>query len=281
MRTIDDTEIRRRWLNARATLNTLIDAGAIPIVNENDTVATEEIRYGDNDRLAARVAQMIGADILVLLSDIDGLYSADPRKDMSAHHIPVVEDLSADIMAMGGSANAVAGMGSGGMATKLEAARIALTAGCSTVIAMGREENGTGPISTMINGGLCTWFVSNISPETARRQWLSGNLNPSGVITIDDGAVKALLSGKSLLHAGVTQVTGRFERGDAIEIRASDDKIVARGISAYSNDDAQRIMGRQSADIEAVLGYKGRPALIHRDDLVLIAAQPTLTTIED
>ena len=270
--TVQDTETRRRWLNARATLNTLLGAGAVPIVNENDTVATEEIRYGDNDRLGARVAQMIGADILFLLSDIDGLYTADPRNDRDARHIPIVEALTPDIMAMGGGANKTVGMGSGGMATKLEAARIALTAGCSTVITLGRAEDHAGPLSALADSARATWIISDISPETARRQWLSGSLNPSGVITVDAGAAKALKAGKSLLPAGVTAVSGRFERGDAIEVRGPQQELIARGVSAYSSEDAARIKGRQSADIETVLGYKGRPALIHRDDMVLMTS---------
>lgn len=275
--TIQDTETRRRWLNARATFGALLDAGAVPVVNENDTVATEEIRYGDNDRLAARVAQMIGADVLILLSDIDGLYTADPRKHPNAEHIPVVEALTSEIMAMGGGANASAGMGTGGMATKLEAARIALTAGCSTVITQGRATQGEGPIAALVTGARATWFVSDISPETARRQWLSGSLSPAGAITVDAGAARALKSGKSLLSAGVTAVSGRFERGDAVEVRGPDGAAIGCGVCAYSAEDAARIMGRQSAEIETVLGYKGRPALIHRDDLVLIGAVPAST----
>ena len=276
--TIHDTETRRRWLNGRATLDTLLAAGAVPVVNENDSVATEEIRYGDNDRLAARVAQMIGADLLVLLSDIDGLYTADPRKDTAARHIPIVREMTADIVAMAGGANSSAGVGSGGMATKLEAARIALTAGCSTIIALGEARNGLGPLSALQDGCRSTWFVSELSPETARRQWLSGNLNPSGVIHVDEGAAQALQKGKSLLPAGVVDIDGQFDRGDATEVRGPSGQLIARGISAYSAPDAQRIMGRNSAETEALLGYKGRPALIHRNDLVLITAAPTTTT---
>ncbi len=268
--TIDDTETRRRWLNGRATLNTLIELGAIPIVNENDTVATEEIRYGDNDRLAARVAQMVGADVLVLLSDIDGLYTSDPRKDPDARHIAVVDKLTPDIMAMGGDANVAAGVGSGGMATKLEAARIALTAGCATAITLGDQTTRDGgPLKALESGARATWFMPEFGPDTARRQWLAGNLNPSGVLFVDDGAAQALARGKSLLPAGVSHIEGRFERGDAVEVHDATGAVIARGVCAYASADALRIMGRKTAEIETVLGYKGRPALIHRDDLVL------------
>jgi len=257
--TIDDTETRRRWLNARATLNTLLEAGAVPIVNENDTVATEEIRYGDNDRLAARVSQMIGADVLVLLSDIDGLYTADPRFNDQAKHIPVVTSLSADILAMGGDANADSGVGSGGMATKLEAARIAMTAGCATLIARGDPtDNPTDqPIEAILNGGRSTW-------------WLLGAIKPSGKIYVDEGAAIALSKHKSLLHAGVTKVSGQFSRGDGVEILGPDNKPIARGICAYSSDDALKLIGCKSSEIESIVGFKGRPALIHIDDMVTI-----------
>jgi glutamate 5-kinase len=268
--TPDDTERRRRWLNARATLETLIERGAIPVVNENDTVATEEIRYGDNDRLAARVAQMIGADVLVLLSDIDGLYSADPRTNPDARHIGEVRRLTPDILAMAGGANAQAGVGSGGMATKLEAARIAMTAGCATAILKGDAgDQDTGPVAAMALGARATWFIPDVSPETARRQWLAGSLKPSGVVVVDAGALRALKAGKSLLPAGVTAVEGRFDRGDAVEVRGPGGEVIAHGVSAYSSEDASRLKGRNSSDIEAILGYRGRPALVHVDDLVL------------
>lgn len=267
--TFDDTERRRRWLNARATLETLLERGAVPVVNENDTVATEEIRYGDNDRLAARVAQMLAADCLVLLSDIDGLYDADPRAHPAARHIPEVRRLTAEHLAMAGGANREAGVGSGGMATKLEAARIALTAGCATCITRGDQiANGGGPFAALAAGARATWFLPDISPETARKQWLAGTLKPAGALTIDAGAARALQAGKSLLPAGVTSVSGRFERGDAVDV-LHDGRSVARGVSAYSSDDALKLVGRNSADIEAVLGFRGRPAIIHRDDLVL------------
>lgn len=268
--TIDDTELRRRWLNARATLETLLERGAIPIVNENDTVATEEIRYGDNDRLAARVAQMLAADVLVLLSDIDGLYDADPRSNPAANHVPEVRRLSSEIFAMAGGVNKAAGVGSGGMATKLEAARIAMTAGCATAITLGSAVTADGgPLAAVAAGARATWFLPDVSPETARKQWLAGQLNPAGSLSVDAGAVRALQAGKSLLPAGITKVSGRFERGDAVEVIGPDGAAVARGVSAYSSEDAARLIGRNTADIEAILGFRGRPAVIHRDDLAL------------
>ncbi|MBI1360165.1 MAG: glutamate 5-kinase [Alphaproteobacteria bacterium] len=269
--TFYDTEQRRRWLNARATLETLLERGAVPIVNENDTVATEEIRYGDNDRLAARVAQMLGADVLVLLSDVDGLYDADPRTHANANHIPQLHRLTPEHLAMAGGVNKAAGVGSGGMATKLEAARIAMTAGCATAITLGDQitADGLGPLAAIAAGARATWFLPEMTPETARRQWLAGALKPSGALRIDAGAVRALLSGKSLLPAGVVAVTGRFERGDAVDVIDAQGKPVARGVSAYSSDDAEKLIGRNTADIEAVLGFRGRPAIIHRDDLAL------------
>jgi len=269
--TFDDTERRRRWLNARSTMETLLERGAIPIVNENDTVATEEIRYGDNDRLAARVAQMLGADVLVLLSDIDGLYDADPRSNPSALHIPEVRKLTPEITAMAGGANAAAGVGSGGMATKIEAARIALTAGCSTLITLGANTTAdAGPISAHIGGARGTWFLTDLSPETARKQWLAGALRPTGSVRVDEGAARALKSGKSLLAAGVTAVAGRFERGDAVDVIDLDGRTIARGVSAYSSEDASKLIGRKSDEFEAILGFRGRPALIHVDDMVLV-----------
>ncbi len=269
--TFEDTERRRRWLNARSTLETLLERGAIPIVNENDTVATEEIRYGDNDRLAARVAQMLGADVLVLLSDIDGLYDADPRSNPNAKHIAEVRRLTPEIIAMAGGANASAGVGSGGMATKLDAARIAMTAGCSTLITLGTNATAdAGPIIAHAGGTRGTWFLAEVSPETARRQWLAGALRPTGSVRVDAGAARALQSGKSLLAAGVTAVAGRFERGDAVDVVDIDGRTVARGVSAYSSEDAAKLIGRKSDEFEAILGYRGRPALIHVDDMVLV-----------
>jgi glutamate 5-kinase len=268
--TFYDTEQRRRWLNARATMETLLERGAVTIVNENDTVATDEIRYGDNDRLAARVAQMLGADVLVLLSDIDGLYDADPRANPNARHIPEVGTLTPDIVAMAGGANTAAGVGSGGMATKIDAARIAMTAGCSTLITLGTHASAAGPIAAVAAGAKGTWFLANLSPESARRKWLAGALRASGSVRVDAGASKALLAGKSLLAAGVTAVVGKFERGDAVDVIDPDGKSIARGVSAYSSEDATRLIGRKSEEFEAILGYRGRPALIHVDDMVLI-----------
>ena len=268
--TFYDTEQRRRWLNARATMETLLERGAVTIVNENDTVATDEIRYGDNDRLAARVAQMLGADVLVLLSDIDGLYDADPRSNPNAIHIPEVRKLTPNIVAMAGGVNTAAGVGSGGMATKLDAARIGMTAGCSTLITLGTHASAAGPIAAVTSGAKGTWFIADLTPETARRQWLAGALRPTGSVRVDAGAARALKSGKSLLAAGVTSVAGRFERGDAVDVIGPDGATIARGVSAYSSEDATRLIGRKSDEFEAILGYRGRPALIHVDDMVLV-----------
>jgi glutamate 5-kinase len=262
--TLEDTEDRRRHLNARATLATLLKLRAVPVINENDTVATSEIRFGDNDRLAARVAAMIAADALVLLSDIDGLYSADPKLDPTARHIPLIEDLSPEIEAMGGEA--LPGYSSGGMVTKLAAARIAIGAGCRMAIADGLRLN---PLAAMAEGARCSWFVPAGSPLTARKKWIAGALKPVGSLTVDDGALKALSGGKSLLPAGVVAVEGRFERGDAVRVLDRAGREVARGLSAYSAGDAQRIMGHKSREIEALLGYRGRDEMIHRDDLVV------------
>ena len=269
--TFYDTEQRRRWLNARATMETLLERGAVTIVNENDTVATDEIRYGDNDRLAARVAQMLGADVLVLLSDIDGLYDADPRSNPNAIHIPEVRKLTPNIVAMAGGVNTAAGVGSGGMATKLDAARIGMTAGCSTLITLGTHASAAGPIAAVASGARGTWFIADLTPETARRQWLAGALRPTGSVRVDAGAARALKSGKSLLAAGVTSVAGRFERGDAVDVIDPDGATIARGVSAYSSEDATRLIGRKSDEFEAILGYRGRPALIHVDDMVLVS----------
>lgn len=262
--TLDDTEERRRHLNARATLATLLRLGTVPVINENDTVATSEIRFGDNDRLAARVAAMMNADALVLLSDIDGLYTADPRKDPQAAFVPEVPEITAEIEAMAGQAPP--GYSSGGMITKLAAARIAVAGGCRMAIADGRRAN---PLSAMARGERCTWFLSKLEPLTARKRWIAGALKPVGALTVDAGAEAALLGGKSLLPAGVTGVEGRFERGDSVAVLSPDGREIGRGLVAYSAADAARILGRKSRDIEAVLGYLGREELIHRDDLVL------------
>ena len=262
--TLGDTEERRRYLNARSTLNTLLKLGAVPVINENDTVATAEIRYGDNDRLAARVAQMASADCLVLLSDVDGLYTADPSRDAKARFIPEVTSITPEIEAMaGGSASDV---GSGGMATKVLAGKIAVAAGCNMCITVGREQH---PLQRIEAGGRCTWFVAKTSPKTVRKQWIAGLLQPAGVLHVDAGAAKALRGGKSLLPAGVTKVEGRFDRGDAVIVRDADGAEIARGLSAYSSEDARRASGRRSQELEAILGYRGRDELIHRDDLVL------------
>ncbi len=264
--TRDDTETRRRWLNARATTETLLGLGVVPIVNENDTVVTEEIRYGDNDRLAARVAQMIGADLLVLLSDVDGLYTGDPRRDPEARHIPVVRELTPEIDAMAGGANAAAGVGTGGMATKLMAARIAAAAGCATLITIGGRP---APLGAVEAGAKATLFEPHVSPAAAYKAWIAGSLAPQGAVIVDAGAEAALRSGKSLLPAGVRQVEGRFEKGDAIVIQGEDGREIARGLSRYDAADADRIKGLKSAAIEAVLGYTEGPTLIHADDLAL------------
>lgn len=264
--TLEDTERRRRWLNARATLDTLLAAGAVPIINENDTVATEEIRYGDNDRLAARVAQMLSADVLVLLSDIDGLYTADPRKDPEATHIAEVLELTEAHDAMAGSANADSGVGSGGMATKIAAAKIAFGAGCATAITLGDRPH---PLEALRSGERATWITPSVSPDTARKAWLKGHLTPEGAVLVDTGAMGALLKGSSLLAVGVTGVEGRFEKGAAVAIKGPDGDVIAKGVTAYDAADVQRLAGAHSDDIEARLGYRGRPAIIHRDDLVL------------
>ena len=262
--TLEDTEDRRRYLNARATLNTLLGLGAVPVINENDTVATAEIRYGDNDRLAARVAQMASAECLVLLSDIDGLYSADPGRDPQARFIPEIREISEAVEAMAsGSSSSV---GSGGMTTKVAAARIAVGAGCSLCIASGRRPH---PLKAIEEGERCSWFLPSATPLAMRKQWIAGTLQPRGRLTIDGGAAAALGRGKSLLPAGVLRVAGRFERGDTVSVIA-DGREIARGLAAYSAQDAALIAGRRSAEIESLLGYSGREELIHRDDLVVL-----------
>jgi glutamate 5-kinase len=263
--TLGDTEQRRRYLNARGTLNTLLALGAVPVINENDTVATAEIRYGDNDRLAARVAQMIGADCLILLSDIDGLYTANPSEDPDAQFIAKVLEITPAIEAMAGGT--LSDMGTGGMQTKIAAAKIAIGAGCHLCISLGAIEH---PLQRIEEGARCTWFVPSSTPMATRKQWIAGTLKPAGAISIDDGAVRALMSGKSLLPAGVTRAVGRFERGDTVSIVGPDGTEIGRGICAYSDVDAARIIGRKSADIEMVLGFRGRDEIVHRDDLVLL-----------
>jgi len=263
--TLGDTEERRRYLNARNTLTTLLRLGAVPVINENDTVATAEIRYGDNDRLGARVAQMVSADCLVLLSDVDGLYTADPTRDETAQFIPEVPRITPEIEAMaGGSAS---DLGSGGMATKVLAAKIAVGGGCHLCIAAGREAH---PLRRIESGARCTWFVADASPVTVRKQWIAGMLKPAGELVVDAGAVHALREGRSLLPAGVTQVRGRFDRGDAVVVLGPEGVEIARGLAAYSSTDAERIRGRRSSDLEKLLGFRGRDEMIHRDDLVLV-----------
>ncbi|MBL6455761.1 glutamate 5-kinase [Belnapia sp. T6] len=263
--TLEDSEDRRRYLNARATLGTLLELGCIPVINENDTVATTEIRFGDNDRLAARVAEMIAADALVLLSDIDGLYTADPRRDPAAAHLPVVERITDEIMAMGGEPPP--GYSSGGMRTKLIAARIATGAGCAMAIALGHRNN---PLQAMQEGARCTWFLPAPEGRTARKRWIAGSLAPLGALVVDAGAARALARGSSLLPAGIRRVEGQFHRGDPVSVRDAEGRELARGLSAYDAEDVGRIAGHRSEEIEAILGWRGRDEVVHRDDLVLL-----------
>ncbi|MEP0339944.1 MAG: glutamate 5-kinase [Alphaproteobacteria bacterium] len=263
--TLDDSENRRRYLNARNTIDQIIRLGAVPLINENDTVATDEIRFGDNDRLAARVAAMVSADTLVLLSSSDGLYESDPSQDPDAIHVPLVTGgITPEIEAMAGINKT--DDGSGGMVTKLVAARMAMAAGCRMVIANGMEDH---PLARMEAGGRVTWFLPDANPLTARKQWISGSLKPGGAVVVDDGAGRALARGKSLLPAGVVKVEGRFERGDAVTVKNQAGDPLGRGLIAYSAADARRIAGAKSKEIEAILGYRGRDEMIHRDDLVL------------
>ena len=262
--TLDDSEQRRRYLNARATLSTLLRLGAVPVINENDTVATAEIRYGDNDRLAARVAQMVSAHCLVLLSDIDGLYTADPNADPAAEFISKVGQISAQVEAMAGLPTS--SVGRGGMVTKIAAAKIAVAAGCHMIIASGRHRH---PLRRIETSARCTWFVASSTPVAARKQWIAGTLQPPGILVIDAGAQRALGSGKSLLPAGVVRIEGRFERGDTVSVRTEDGMEVARGICAYADADAARLVGRKSSEIVQLLGFRGRDEMIHRDDLVI------------
>ncbi len=263
--TLEDSEDRRRYLNARATLGTLLELGCIPVINENDTVATAEIRFGDNDRLAARVAEMTGADALILLSDIDGLYTADPRKDPAAAHLPVVERITDEIMAMGG--DPPPGYSSGGMRTKLIAARIATGAGCAMAIALGPRDN---PLRAIEDGARCTWFLPAPEGRTARKRWIAGSLAPLGSLVVDAGAARALARGSSLLPAGVRAVEGSFHRGDPVSVRDETGREVARGLAAYDMEDARRIAGHRSEALEDILGWRGRDEIVHRDDLVLM-----------
>ncbi|MGH6770514.1 MAG: glutamate 5-kinase [Xanthobacteraceae bacterium] len=262
--TLQDTEERRRYLNARSTIERLLEWRSVPVINENDTIATNEIRYGDNDRLAARVATMASADLLVLLSDVDGLYDAPPGSKKDAKRIPLVPRITPEVEAMAGAAGSE--LSRGGMQTKIEAGKIATQAGTHMVIATGRIAH---PLKAIAAGAACTWFLTPANPVTARKKWIAGSLEPKGTLTIDKGAVSALNSGKSLLPAGVIRVEGAFARGDAVVIRGPDGAEVARGLVAYDAEDADRIKGRSSADILTILGFGGRAEMVHRDDLVV------------
>jgi glutamate 5-kinase len=262
--TLSDTEERRRYLNARSTIDKLLEWRAVPVINENDTVATTEIRYGDNDRLAARVATMVSADLVVLLSDVDGLYDAPPGTTASARHLPRIERITPEIEAMAGAAGSE--LSRGGMQTKIEAAKITTGAGAHMVIASGRVEH---PLRAIGEGARCTWFIAHENPVTARKIWIAGSLEPKGTLTIDAGAVAALRRGNSLLPVGVVRIEGGFARGDAVIIRGPDGAEVGRGLCAYDADDAQKIKGRASADIASILGFAGRTEMVHRDDLVV------------
>lgn len=262
--TLGDTEERRRYLNARSTIDTLLQWRAIPVINENDTVATNEIRYGDNDRLAARVATMVSADLLVLLSDVDGLYDAPPDLNAAARHIACVRRITPEIEAMAGAAGSE--LSRGGMQTKIEAGRIATNAGTHMVIASGGVEH---PLRAIAEGARCTWFLTAANPVTARKKWIAGTLEPKGTLTIDAGAVAALRRGKSLLPAGVVGIDGSFARGDAVIIRGPNGVEIGRGLIAYDVEDALKIRGRSSSDIASMFGFGGRAEMVHRDDLVV------------
>jgi glutamate 5-kinase len=262
--TLGDTEERRRYLNARSTMTTLLKLGAVPVVNENDTVATSEIRYGDNDRLAARVASMMSADCLVLLSDVDGFYTAPPGSCADARRLEEVTDITPEIEAMAGDVGSE--LSKGGMVTKIEAAKIAVGGGTDMVIASGKVLN---PLQALAKKGTGTWFIARQDPVAARKRWIAGTLEPKGTFIVDRGAAQALASGKSLLPAGVTKVEGSFEKGDAVIIRNGEGVELGRGLTAYGHDEAKAIIGRRSGEIDDILGYFGRPELIHRDDMVL------------
>ena len=262
--TLDDSENRRRYLNARSTIMTLLRVGVVPLINENDTIATDEIRFGDNDRLAARVASMVSADLLILLSNINGLYTADPAQDKTAKLVPTVTEITHEIEAM--ASNTVTSDSSGGMPTKLAAAKQCLGAGCRMIICEGR---GMFPLKSLENGGDCTWFIPSGNPQTARKRWISGSLQSLGSVIVDDGAVAALERGRSLLPAGILRIEGTFQRGDAITIMKKDGSEFGRGLIAYSSKDATQIIGHKTGEIEDLLGYRGRDEIIHRDDLVI------------
>ena len=262
--TLDDSENRRRYLNARSTIMTLLRVGVVPLINENDTIATDEIRFGDNDRLAARVASMVSADLLILLSNINGLYTADPAQDKAAKLVPTVTEITHEIEAM--ASNTVTSDSSGGMPTKLAAAKQCLGAGCRMIICEGR---GMFPLKSLENSGDCTWFIPSGNPQTARKRWISGSLQSLGSVIVDDGAVAALERGRSLLPAGILRIEGTFQRGDAITIMKKDGSEFGRGLIAYSSKDATQIIGHKTGEIEDLLGYRGRDEIIHRDDLVI------------
>jgi glutamate 5-kinase len=262
--TLEDSENRRRYLNARKTLDQLLALGVVPVVNENDTVTTQEIRFGDNDRLAARVAAMVSADALVLLSDIDGLYTANPRQDPTAQRLNEVRELTPEIEAMAGSAGS--SMGSGGMVTKLIAARVAMDAGCAMVIAPGK---GLGPLAALAAGGPCTWFLPAQGPRAARKRWIAGALKPEGTLVLDAGAVRALMAGKSLLPAGVQRIEGTFQKGAPVRLVDGAGRPLGVGLCNYPAEEATRLAGHRTGDIESVLGYRGPDELVHRDDLAL------------
>jgi len=265
--TLGDTEERRRYLNARATINQLLKIGAVPIINENDTVATSEIRYGDNDRLAARVATMAGADLLILLSDIDGLYTAPPHLDPQAKFLNEIAAITPEIETMAGGA--ASELSRGGMRTKIDAGKIATAAGCAMIIASGKVDH---PLRAIETGARSSWFAPSGSPVTARKTWIAGQLQASGELHVDAGAQKALGAGKSLLPAGVRKVLGHFHRGDTVAIIGIDGREVARGLASYDAEEARQIAGRRSGEIEALLGYAGRAAMVHRDDMVVSGA---------
>ena len=262
--TLGDTEERRRYLNARSTIDKLLEWRSVPVINENDTVATNEIRYGDNDRLAARVATMTSADLLVLLSDIDGLYDAPPEANAGARLIRLVERITPEIEAMAGASGSE--LSRGGMVTKIEAGKIATTGGTHMVIASGRIAH---PLRAVIDGAACTWFLTPANPVTARKKWIAGSLEPKGTLTIDAGAVAALRRGNSLLPVGVIKVDGSFARGDAVIVRGPDGAEIGRGLVAYDAEDAEKIRGKASSDVMLILGIAGRAEMVHRDDLVL------------
>ena len=263
--TLDDTEQRRRWLNARATLDVLLSQGALPVINENDSVATDELRYGDNDRLSARAAQMVQADALLLLSDVDGLYSADPTLDPAAQHIPLLDSIDADSERAASGAKG-GGVGTGGMRTKLMAAAVARGSGCATIIASGKQDH---PIGRLLEGARCTVIRAPGTPSSAYKQWIAGALSPAGTLSLDAGALAALRSGKSLLPAGITALTGDFSKGACVSVRESDGSEIARGVVTYSASDIALIKGMPTSRIEEQLGYRGPDEVIHRNDLVL------------